>query len=966
MREKQRRSARFSTEYRRIRGAIRSLTLLHAGIGATCAVTAGAVQAQQGAVIEEVQVTGSRIQQTGMNTPTPVTVMTSDELEMLAPGTLMDSLDQLPLFLNNNTVETAGSWTTVGGQSTLNLRGVGSNRTLVLLDGRRVVPSNRLSTVDINMFPQMLIQRTEVVTGGASAAYGSDAITGVTNFILDDDFEGISANLQAGISDRGDAENIRASFAGGLPFGERGHVIFGAEYYRAEGIPNYDDRGWYESWGTINFGTDAMGVPTQLPQRIRVANTIDRTFTYGGLIRTGPLAGTQFLEDGTPAPFCDGELLDSAALAAQARGEIAGIQVGGCGNQRDRDDMVMAGQERGSMLARATFDLNERTRFSVQGIYGYNQIENAKFGYVFTTPWPLTIYDDNPYLPEEIRTRMSEEGISSFQLHKQIPERDPLNNSKAPLTGDMFSLTAAVEGRLTDRWRYDAYYQYGAANRDLDLYGFRVDRFFRGVDTTRDPVTGEIVCSSTLIEPDDGCVPINPFGLGKESREAREWVHDSMWLNADVTQHAAEFVVNGDVGQTWAGPIFVATGASWREDELDQLGGNAGGSPIPEPPDGPVTAYDEEGNLLYRGLPPVYEGYNLIDRAGGVSIKGGFTVWETFAETLIPLARGARAAEGIDLTLAARYADYEGSGGVWAWKAGIDWQITDTWRFRATRSRDIRAGSLSERFDTTGTGANITDRFLPEEPTYTIRTIIGGNPEVDPENADTTTFGFVFQPLKAPGFAMSMDYYDIEISGAIAQIGNQNIMDYCFEFGAFCDQIVRADDGTVESIFNVYINVDQARTRGVDVETTWRRPIGAGNFMLRTVGSYIAESSTTPFESPKIDRAGQASVAAPWNVTLAASFARGPFSVSWTERWISSAKVNALWQEGIDIDDNSVPSHSVSNLRLNYDLERSSSSISVYGMISNVFDKNPGDLMGHPGAYNAIGRTYSVGFRLRN
>jgi len=965
MREQERRSARFSVEVHRICKSIRRATLLPAGIGVTCAVAAGAVQAQQD-VIEEVQVTGSRIQQTGMNTPTPVTVMTSDELEMLASGTLMDSLDQLPLFLNNNTVETAGSWTTVGGQSTLNLRGVGSNRTLVLLDGRRVVPSNRLSTVDINMFPQMLIQRTEVVTGGASAAYGSDAITGVTNFILDDDFEGFSANLQAGISDRGDAENTRASFAGGLPVGERAHVIFGAEYYRAEGIPNYDDRDWYDAWGTINFGTDATGAPNQLPQRIRVPNVFDRTFTYGGLIRTGPLAGTQFLEDGTPAPFCDGELLDSTALAAQARGEIAGLQVGGCGNQRARDDMVMAGQERGSMLARATFELSEDTRFSIQGLYGYNKIENAKFGYVFTTPWPLTIYDDNPYLPDEIRDRMAEEGISSFQLHKQIPERDPLNNSKAPLTGNMFSITAALEGQLTDRWRYDAYYQYGAARRDLDLYGFRVDRFYRGVDAIRDPVTGEIVCSSTLIQPDDGCVPINPFGLGQESPEARAWVHDSMWLDADITQHAAEFVVTGDVGETWAGPIFVATGASWREDKLDQLGGNAGGSPIPEPPDGPVTAYDENGNLIYRGLPPVYEGYNLIDRAGGVSIKGGFAVWETFAETLIPLARGARAAEGIDLSLAARYADYEGSGGVWAWKAGFDWQITDAWRFRATRSRDIRAGSLSERFDTTGTGANITDRFLENEPTYTIRTIIGGNPEVEPETADTTTFGFVFQPQNAPGFAMSMDYYDIKITGAIAQIGNQNIMDYCFEFGAFCDQIIRTADGTVESILNVYINVDQARTRGVDVETTWRRPIGDGNFMLRTVGSFIAESSTTPFDSPKIDRAGEASIAAPWNVTLSASYARGPFNVSWTERWISSAKVNALWQEGVDIDDNTVPSHSVSNLRLTYDLERSASSISIYGMISNVFDKDPGDLMGHPGAYNAIGRTYSVGFRLRN
>src|SRR5690606_3377447 len=158
----------------------------------------------------------------------------------------------------------AGSWTTVGGQSTLNLRGVGSNRTLVLLDGRRIVPSNRLSTVDINLFPQMLIKRTEVVTGGASAAYGSDAITGVTNFILDDEFEGFSTNVQGGISDRGDVENTRASFAGGLPVGERGHVIFGAEYYRAEGIPNYDDRDWYEAWGTLNMGANAV------PQRIRV------------------------------------------------------------------------------------------------------------------------------------------------------------------------------------------------------------------------------------------------------------------------------------------------------------------------------------------------------------------------------------------------------------------------------------------------------------------------------------------------------------------------------------------------------------------------------------------------------------------------------------------------------------------------------------------------------------------------
>src|SRR5690606_25578038 len=171
--------------------------------------------------LEEISVTGSRIRQSGMQTPTPVTAMDVEEIELLSPGTLMDQLDQLPQFVNNNTLENASGWTSTGGQSTLNLRGVGGNRTLVLLDGRRVVPSNRLSTVDTSMFPQALIQRTEVVTGGASAAYGSDAITGVVNFILDTDFEGLSASMQGGISDVGDRETGRYSLAGGFALGER-------------------------------------------------------------------------------------------------------------------------------------------------------------------------------------------------------------------------------------------------------------------------------------------------------------------------------------------------------------------------------------------------------------------------------------------------------------------------------------------------------------------------------------------------------------------------------------------------------------------------------------------------------------------------------------------------------------------------------------------------------------------------
>ncbi len=212
------------------------------GLASAIAATVASAQLQaqdQPSSIEEIAVTGSRIRVTGMQTPTPVTALLAEEMELLSSGTLMDQLDQLPQFVNNNTLQNAAGWTSTGGQATLNLRGVGGNRTLVLLDGRRVVPSNRLSTVDTSMFPQALIQRTEVVTGGASAAYGSDAISGVVNFILDTDFEGLTANAQGSMSQLGDRGTTRLSLAGGFPLGESAHVIMGAEYYDAGAINSY-------------------------------------------------------------------------------------------------------------------------------------------------------------------------------------------------------------------------------------------------------------------------------------------------------------------------------------------------------------------------------------------------------------------------------------------------------------------------------------------------------------------------------------------------------------------------------------------------------------------------------------------------------------------------------------------------------------------------------------------------------
>lgn len=902
--------------------------------------------------VSEVTITGSRIQQrTGMVTPTPVTMMTSDDLSNLAPGTIMDALEELPQFVNSSTVETSGSWTTVGGQSVLNLRGIGSNRTLVLLNGRRVVPTNRLSTIDVSLFPEPLVKRVEVVTGGASAAYGSDAVSGVVNFILDTEFTGLQAEVQGGQTSRSDQENYAVSIAGGRAFGDSTHAIVGLDYYKSDEISNYHDRDWYQDWGVITLPANTDG-----PLRLRRSNVHSMEGTYGGLIRTGPLAGTQFLADGTPAPFADGSIVNANRS----------MQVGGDGINYARDELVMPSQKRYSAFAHLKQDIGEETSAFVQALYGYSSVDNYKLGYVINGPWAATIYRGNPFLPDSIQQRMVDENIPSFQFSTRRSP-DELNNARAPLESKMFSITTGVDGSLGS-WNYNAYYQYGQSKRFLELYGFRVDRLYKGLDAVRDS-NGNIVCRSTLSFPNDGCVPLNLFGIGNYSEEAREWIQDSGWLDTQVTQHVVEASINGQLFQNWAGPVSVAAGVSYKKDKLDQVGGDPNGSPVPDPPNGPTQAAALEG---YRGLPAVYVGYGLIDRAGFVSIAGAFDVKEVFTETIFPLVRNVTGLQSVDLTVAGRFADYSGSGGSWAWKGGLDWQVTDAWRLRLTRSRDVRAGTLAERFDITRTGANIVDPFLPGNPEYQIRTVFGGNPEVDPEEADTITFGTIYQPTWLPGFAISADVYDIKIKGAISQLGNQNIVDQCFEgVQQLCSLIVRNDQtGAIDNVFNTYINVDQARTRGLDIETSYDRPIelfgGGERLRLRLIGTYTDEASTTNLGAEKIDRASQTGTAGGvprFQGNLGITYMRGPLTLNWQQRYISHGEWNSDWVEGIDIDDNYVPSRSYSSVRATYDFDVAGTTTSVYANVSNVFDAAPPEGAAI-GLFSAIGRTYTVGAKV--
>jgi outer membrane receptor protein involved in Fe transport len=952
------------------------------GAGGAAAQAQEAAETPQSSV-EEISITGSRIQRTGMTTPTPVTVMDRAELEVLAPGSLMDALDQLPQFMNSLTVEDAGgsTWVSTGGQSVVNMRGLEPQRTLVLLNGRRIVPSNHLGTVDINQFPQALIERTEVVTGGASAAYGSDAVAGVTNFILDTDFTGFEAMAQTGVSDVGDADNYRASLAGGFDLGERTHIVMGGDWFKQGGIANYDDRDWFKNWGNINFG-DVNGVPNVTPQRVRYENVCSRNNTFGGLITSGPLAGTHFLPDGTPAVYQNGEVLDGAAMAglnnrsaANPNGIITGNMVSN--NIGDCDhiayhNVVMAAQERASFLGLATIELNERHTLTMQVVAGRNEIENERGGYSWSgTRDRITIYDDNAFLDPGIRAQMQELGLKSFQMHKILPQDDPLNNAGlggSVTTGHSVSGTIALEGDIFENWHYQTYYQYGEGYRGVEVQSNRRDHTYRAMEAVFHPVTGEIVCRSTLKDPTDGCVPYNVFGLNNQSPEVAGYFNDFMWVDSDITQHAAEFVVDGPIYRGWgAGEISLAAGASYRKEDLFQIGGDPLGSPIPVPPDGHLrTPLDANGEKLYNGLPPGIEGNNIMAFTNAPTIRGGYDVKEFFTEMLIPVIRGATFADSIDASLAVRWADYEGSGGIWAWKYGADWQVTDELRLRATRSRDVRAGNLNERFNATTGGGTVIDPLFGDDQ-YTISVHVGGNPNVNPEYSDTMTYGVVYQPVWFEGFSSSLDYYDISIKDAINQIGIDNIMEECYDRGAFCDQIDRGIDGRVQVIRNLFINLDEFRVRGADLELSYRRPVAFfggddESISLRVIASRMFESSITPYQSGKIERAGNEDfpdLAATFNAT----YRRGPLSLMWSERYRGEVKQDLAWVTGIDVDKNEIDPQWLTNVRINYDLDTDGGSYAIYASVNNLFDRNPSDSLGLSNIYGNIGRSYTAGVR---
>lgn len=891
--------------------------------------------------LESVIVTGSRIKRDGYSATTPTTIVTQEDIVAAAPGTIADGLNQLPQFQGSSTPQAGGvSANGAAGSNFLSLRNLGPQRNLTLLDGRRFVAATDSGATDINTLPQNLLQRVDVVTGGASAAYGSDAVAGVVNFVLDTDYVGWKGNFQGGTSTHGDAESLKFSLAHGRELADgRGHLLLSTEYYKSEGIGPYDDN---RSWNTRGSGrinnTTGVGPRTLV---VKDGATVSAA-TFGGLITAGPLAGTQFLPGGVPAPFEFGSYRSSTFM------------IGGDGIRNDRN--LSAGLERWNLFARANYDLSNDISVFVEGTYADARTQWEQYYNYCYTSCAATIYRDNAYLPAATRNAMIDANVQSFRLNRIHAENYILaDNQKEVWRGAM-----GINGRFGD-WTWDAYATHGESETYVgNPQTLHYRRYYAAIDAVVDSASGRIVCRSTLAGLDPGCVPFNPFGEGSPSAEAMAYVTPTEWRNLVLEQTVVAATMQGTLFEIGNRSVALATGFEYREESSDQTV-----SPIAR------EVNDFTGirgaNMSIQGQ----EGPFIIGNPQGLA--GSYDVKEAFVELALPLLHDVPGVRALDLDLAGRYTDYSLSGGVKTWKGSLNYTPVDSVRFRATRSRDIRAPNVAELF--TGARQGIgTAREPASGETVDVVTKTRGNSLLDPEIADTLTVGIVIQPSILDGFSISADFYNIEIEGAISTLGRQETLDQCHAG----NQIACANIQIVDTTYRIdlpFLNLDSLEIAGWDLEASYRRPVGPGDLSVRMHANYQYKFERKTPGGLIEDLAGEVGTSdnPKWRGKMAISYAVGPVSLLLQQRYIDGGTYDLQEIEGVTINDNTVEAMWYTDVTGTYKFG-GANDYEAYLTVNNLLNEEPPFAPQVSGThlawsnfqlYDTIGRYFTLGARFR-
>lgn len=910
----------------------------------------------------EVTITGSRLATRGFTAPTPVTVLGADLIAKSASPTIGEALAKLPSFRATTTPATQQIFPANAGARIADLRGLGAARTLVLVDSRRFTPSTSTGTVDLNLIPTLLVQRAEVVTGGASAAYGSDAVSGVINILLDTKLNGVKATAGYGLTDRGDGHQYFAQFAAGTSFDEgRGHVVFGAEYNNDRGVG-----GCYTRTFCSNEVGDLTGTPGA---NGRPAHNISfgvhtATLTPGGLItattnaagvrtpaKGGPLGGIQFTGNAQPTSFTYG---DFAGALFQQGGSGAGL------NSFFGDPALSIPVKRYNALGHFEYEFSPAFTWFAEASYGHvagyvtgPEIRDAGFPSTGTV-----ISIQNPFLPASIKQTMTANGIVSLTIGKLGNEFGTIDSTSIR---DTMRFVTGGSGNLGGSWKWDAYVQYGVTDYKQTSINDRITaRYAKAVDAVAGP-GGTPVCrvnaDANPNNDDPACVPLNILGEGNFSQAAKDYAFGTARQASVFSQTAGAFDLHGEPFHTWAGPVGFAAGVEGRSSRL-----NISVDPISA----------SNGFYVFNQTPS----------------RGQVGVIEAYAEVAVPLLKDSALGSSLEVNGAIREARYTNkSAGTKnhfdanTWKVGATYRPVDWLLLRVTDSRDIRAPNTSELFTTpVGGQAALVDTKTSTQ--VFAQTFTGGNINLKPERAQTFTVGATLVPRGLlHGFRFSADYYNVRIKDAIATLGAQVIVNTCNANNdpTICGLVTRDSNGLLQKVAVLFLNLNRQQVRGLDFEAAYTHSLGADRSIdLRVLATHAMDFTNSAL--PGINRAGEdgPSGVPSWIVDGDASLNWGRFGVDIQGRYIAAGKYDATLVGPEDpgyavtltnsINTNRVPSRFLTNLGVTFDLiDRGSHKVQLFGNVYNLFDVfAPPMWNGNNNGvyYDNIGRRYRMGVRV--
>ncbi len=904
--------------------------------------------------LDEVVVTGSRLARSAFEMPTPVTVIGSEQIQKSGFTNLADLLTQLPSVGLGLSLST-GQFSPNAGAAFVNLRGLGTARTLVLINGRRrVAGASDSAAVDLTTIPTGMVERVELITGGASAVYGADAVSGVINIILKKDFSGLELSAQAGTSQHGGAESLSATLLAGSLFAEdRGSFTFAASHVREEPLYS-NERSFTDSWLSFIPNPENTGPQDGRPDFITVDHYGLAFLHPGGVFNIG---GVDYTVDPNLRPLS----VDPAT----------GLPTNGDGWDFTRFWVQRMRAETTSVRGNLDFKLTDRVSLMVESEFAHGTAysggaPNYDFG-------GTLLSRDNYYIPTDLGALMDANGLTEIDVQRASTDQGIRDNDNSR---DMYSILAGLQGSFGRDWKWQAFAQYGRYELRARENNQRItSRYFEAIDVIADPLTGDPVCRSEAARA-AGCKPLDILGQNVATADALAYFRVNATLAVDNTQTLAGAQLTGTLLDLPAGPLATAFGVEYRED---------------------TRTYTDD---------PLSELGLLTDRSAGTSLRGEDSVSEAFVEVVAPLLRDRAFAKSLQLEGAVRLSNYDSIGDTTAWKLGGSWAPVQSLKVRATRSKSVRAPNLYELFaprqisqisiydpceisqisSGANRAANCAALGIPEGWEgkdgaglfYTFDTVGGGNPELDPETSKAWTAGLVVTPQSIPSLSMAVDYWKIEIDGAVQALDVTQIVDKCVDSATienvFCPRITRAADHSISLVDYSIVNVGSLTTDGVDFQLAYgfspeqvRLPF-AGRLSVALNATYLRslEQMIDSGDPASLIRDKGAYYDPSWRGTLSLGYANAGLRVDLDTRLIGKARIDV--SSSLETYDRPrVGARVYNDLALSYDLGKS---WNVRLTINNLLDVEPPMnpytyLGGNGGLYDSLGRYFVLGATAR-